>query len=156
MRNTVLALVSIALLSACGGSSDRESQSAETSGSIAGGIWLEEETLRGATLYLCPVKEQYQFKRLTQARPSSDVAVSFFEIDLDRMNRTAEQVCPEQVAADIEGKYQFEAVDPGDYLLYAAHKGDRDLAFWSLPVSVGGEAIALDLNEGNASDRLAR
>ena len=152
----MLALVSIALLSACGGSPDRESQSSEANGSIAGGIWLEQEILRGATLYLCPAKEQSQFKRLSQTRPGSDVAASFFEIDLDRMNRTAEQVCPEQAAADIKGEYRFEAVEQGDYLLYAAHKGDRALAFWSLPVTVGEEAIALDLNESNASDRLAR
>jgi hypothetical protein len=61
-----------------------------TAQSLAAFGWSRNSA--GRDFVFMPAKEQSQFKRLSQTRPGSDVAASFFEIDLDRMNRTAEQV----------------------------------------------------------------
>lgn len=131
--------------------------------SLSGGVYLKKMSgesfiCRGVSIILfdesvSKVYEEYFRRKIIRYRTSFEFLhqTSGLSISLLKYRADHRESVKYTANSDVDGKFKFENVAPGNYFLHAYSSGDVP-AMWMIPVTVeAGKSTKLDLANGNAT-----
>ena len=165
---TFSVLLTISLLFICG---------CKSSGSISGGAWVtkgggQSDILRGIEVALCKGSTKEMIEKERDVKIAAEVAIvkqdspdieplAYMEynrydlLPLKEMNEVAAKNAIKVVKTNIDGKYLFEEVPYGYYILYAYCESSFSKIYWLIPIKVASrKTINMDFDNSNAEEVL--
>jgi hypothetical protein len=113
----------------------------------------ESTILRGLQVYLCDATfESIYHNHIKSHYPEGLAAPAAFEIDFLAVNYELPNWTKATTTTDINGKYEFRDIAPGQYCIFAKLTTNQSVATWVVSVRVDKGTTTLDLTNNNTAN----
>ncbi len=113
----------------------------------------ESTILRGLHVYLCDATfESIYHNHIKSHYPEGLAAPAAFEIDFLAVTYELPNWTKATTTTDVNGKYEFRDVAPGQYCVFAKLTTDQSVATWVVAVRVDKGSTTLDLTSNNTAN----